>query len=317
MASQIRQWLFPAFEPQTQSLSSEALQLLTESRDRLIERDWKDAREGVYPIEILFDNNIEEFFKAYALIWQDYPQTWQRVISQTYKDFSPQIQKKEKDYPQYYFRNFHFQTDGYLSERSAEIYDLQVELLFNGAADVMRRRIIAPLKAGLHSDRGHLLDVACGTGRSLQFLQKTLPKMSLYGIDLSHPYLKKARERLGNKVHLKQGKGEALPYPDRFFTVVTSTFVFHEIPAPIRQQIFDECYRVLKPGGILILCDSLQAGDIPKLDPVLSNFATVFHEPYYLNYLQDNLSDRLQNSGFGKIETQIHWLSKYWIVRKS
>ena len=43
-------------------------------------------------------------------------------------------------------RNFHHQTDGYLSDFSASIYDLQVEILFNGSADSMRRRIIKPIK---------------------------------------------------------------------------------------------------------------------------------------------------------------------------
>ena len=44
----------------------------------------------------------------------------------------------------YYLQNFHYQTDGYLSDLSANLYDLQVEILFNGAADAMRRRIITP-----------------------------------------------------------------------------------------------------------------------------------------------------------------------------
>ena len=42
-------------------------------------------------------------------------------------------------YPDYY-QNFHHQTDGYLSDHQA-LYDLQVEILFNGSADAMRRRV--------------------------------------------------------------------------------------------------------------------------------------------------------------------------------
>ena len=52
----------------------------------------------------------------------------------------------KKLYPDYYLQNFHHQTDGYLSDHSAGIYDIQVEILFNGSADAMRRRIIKPLK---------------------------------------------------------------------------------------------------------------------------------------------------------------------------
>lgn len=316
IASQVRQWFFPSLEKQTQSLSPEALHLLKEYRDRLIEIDWKDYREGIYPIEILFDNDVEEFLKAYFLVWQDHPQTWQRVNSKKFKDFAPEIAKKEQEYPQYYFQNFHFQTDGYLSDRSAEIYDLQVELLFNGAADAMRRRILAPLKAGIIDKRGSILDIACGTGRSLQFIQAAFPQMSLYGIDLSEPYLQKAEQRLGKTVNLKRGQGEKLPYPDAFFSAVTSTFTFHELPRSIRKQIIAECDRVLKPGGIFVLCDSLQAGDTPEFDLVLSNFASIFHEPYYSDYVRDDLSNSLKETGFQNVEIQLHWLSKYWIARK-
>ena len=47
--------------------------------------------------------------------------------------------------PRYYQQNFHFQTDGYLSDHSARLYDFQVESLFAGTADVMRRRAYVPI----------------------------------------------------------------------------------------------------------------------------------------------------------------------------
>jgi len=50
-------------------------------------------------------------------------------------------------YPSYY-ANFHHQTNGYFSDLSANLYDLQVEILFGGSADAMRRRIIAPYAVG-------------------------------------------------------------------------------------------------------------------------------------------------------------------------
>jgi hypothetical protein len=64
-----------------------------------------------------------------------------------YQDFSPEVAKD--GYPSYYLQNFHHQTDGYLSDASANLYDLQVEILFGGSADVMRRRILAPLSKDL------------------------------------------------------------------------------------------------------------------------------------------------------------------------
>ena len=49
---------------------------------------------------------------------------------------------KTTKYPDYYLQNFHYQTDGWLSSKSAEIYDYQVESLFLGTADTMRRQIL-------------------------------------------------------------------------------------------------------------------------------------------------------------------------------
>jgi SAM-dependent methyltransferase len=93
-------------------------------------------------------------------------------------------------------------------------------------------------------------------------------------------------------------------------------FLFHELPGPIRQRVIEECYRVLQPGGLLVLCDSMQAADDPDFAPMLSNFPVMFHEPFYTHYLTDNLGDRLQQAGFGALTTNLHFVSKYWITEK-
>src|SRR6185295_7707451 len=101
--------------------------------------------------------------------------------------------------PAYYRRNFHWQTDGYLSRRSAELYDVGVELLFLGTADVMRRQIIPPIARHLAehgSPRARLLDVATGTGSALRQLALVCPELRYYGLDLSPYYIELARERL-------------------------------------------------------------------------------------------------------------------------
>jgi hypothetical protein len=47
--------------------------------------------------------------------------------------------------PDYFLQNFHYQTDGYLTEHSAKLYDTQVEVLFSGSANAMRRQCLVPL----------------------------------------------------------------------------------------------------------------------------------------------------------------------------
>jgi ubiquinone/menaquinone biosynthesis C-methylase UbiE len=260
----------------------------------------------------------------YPAVWLDLPQIWQRRQKQTYQQFSPEINLET--YPQYYRRNFHYQTDGYLSDTSANLYDLQVEILFNGFADTMRRRILKPLQQGLskfddyNSPAVRVLDLACGTGRTLKLIRATLPKASLFGVDLSPAYLRKANQLLseipGELPQLIQANGENLPYQDQYFHALTSIFLFHELPPSVRQRVIAECFRVIQPGGIFVICDSIQMIDSAEFKPMMENFAAIFHEPYYLDYINDDLRERLEKVGFINIQIENHLASKYWIAYK-
>jgi ubiquinone/menaquinone biosynthesis C-methylase UbiE len=271
---------------------------------------------------LLFDNPWDDFFRYYPLLWLDYPQMWERVKQQNYQDFSPEIDTD--GYPSYYVQNFHQQSNGYLSDLSANLYDLQVEILFAGAADAMRRRILAPLKQGLKAfesvQQTRILDVACGTGRTLKLIRAALPQASLFATDLSPAYLRKANELLsqipGELPQLLQANAEELPYVDDYFHAVTSIFLFHELPATVRQTVIEQCFRVTKPGGVFIICDSIQLSDSPELAHMMDSFPKTFHEPYYKHYTTDNLVERLQGVGFENIEMQVHFMSKYFIAHK-
>lgn len=315
--------LLPQRQQEIKSLSPETQAKLVEEREELLKIDWQEAQKGVYPFDILFDNPWGDFFRYYPQIWLDTPQIWQRIQNREYQSFAPQINKE--GYPRYYLQNFHHQTDGYLSDMSANLYDLQVEILFSGTADPMRRRILAPLKTALaHNDISakqiKVLDVACGTGRTLRFLRATLPNASLYGVDLSPAYLRKANQLLseipGELPQLVQANGESLPYLDNYFDGTTSVFLFHELPPEARQQVIEECFRVTKPGGTFIICDSMQKDDFPEFETMMDNFPVSFHEPYYKHYTTDNLVERLTKAGFENIQTENHFMSKYWLARK-
>jgi ubiquinone/menaquinone biosynthesis C-methylase UbiE len=324
LITHLRDLLLPKLRKRTQSVPNEVLLKLQERLNHLLETDWQDAQKGIYPKSLLFDNPWEDFFRFYPLIWFDIPQIWERVQQNKYQDFSSQTEID--GYPSYYLQNFHHQSDGYLSDLSANLYDLQVELLFSGSADPMRRRVIAPLKKGLRTFESviprqiRILDVASGTGRTLRMIRAALPQASLYGTDLSAAYLRKANKLLsqisGELPQLLQANAEELPYLDNYFHAVTSVFLFHELPATVRQTIIEECFRVIKPGGVFIICDSLQLNDFPEMAPILHNFQAIFHEPYYKHYSTDNLVERLEKAGFENVETQVNFISKYLIAQK-
>ena len=207
---------------------------------------------------------------------------------------SVRSQSEAGEVPAYYAQDFHFQPGGYLSQESARLYDVQVETLFYGAANAMRRAALGPIAEALRGQdqrRMSLLDIACGTGRLLRQIRLVWPALQLTGLDLSRSYLEEARAHMGSlrPARLLRGDAAALPLPDASQDIVTSVFLFHELPAEVRREVAREMARVLKPGGTLIFIDSLQMGDRPGWDGLLEAFPVRFHEPYYRHYTVDDL----------------------------
>lgn len=223
-------------------------------------------------------------------------------------------------YPRYYLQKFHFQSDGYLSVASAERYDYQVEILFGGGAAAMRRQALVPLRRELaaHAGRARLLDIGCGTGMFLREVKRNHPRLSITGLDLSAPYLDVARRRLAewSGVELVEAAAEAVPAPDAAYDIVTCVYLLHELPPAVRGKVAAEMRRVLKPGGLAILVDSLQLGDEPDYDATLEWFPTGFHEPFYAGYLRADL-DRLMGAGFTPEERIPAYFSKILTYRRN
>ena len=316
--------LAPDGAPRTVPVPAELLDQLRGAMDRLHARDWQEAEQGLYPASLLFDAPWLDYAGRYPLVWLDLPLTWQRRRQRRVRDLPDGVDPTA--YPEYYLQNFHHQTDGYLSDHSAALYDLQVELLFNGTAEPMRRRVIAPLRRGLERFTGRtpgqlrVLDVATGTGRTLRQLRGALPKAQLLGLDLSTAYLRQANRWLvqlpGELPQLVQGNAEAMPFADNSVQAISCVFLMHELPAEARQNVIQDCFRLLEPGGVLVLADSIQLADSPQFAAVMENFRRVFHEPYYRNYISDDIEARLHAAGFTDVEAENHFMTRVWSARR-
>ncbi len=224
--------------------------------------------------------------------------------------------------PAYYTQDFHFQNGGYLTAESARLYDVQVETLFMGAAAAMRRaalRPIAEFMRGRDQRRMSLVDVACGTGRFLRQVRLSYPALKLTGIDLSRPYLDEAGRHMRGlrAAELMAAPAEKMPLADASADIVTSVFLFHELPPDVRRGVAAEIARVLKPGGLFVFLDSLQMGDRPAWDGLLQAFPARFHEPYYRSYIVDDLDTMFAGSGLAPEITSSVFLSKLIVCRKA
>ena len=108
---------------------------------------------------------------------------------------------------------------------------------------------------------GDTLEVAIGTGLNLPFYGQ---QVQLTGIDFSPAMLGIARDRarqLGRTVSLQEADALALPFPDTSFDTVICTFSLCAIPDD--RRAVTEMTRVLRPGGLLLLADHVEASAWP------------------------------------------------------
>lgn len=300
-----------------ETLEPSAVAMLRHRYRALLEQDLANVERGYYPASMLFQIPYAEYARVMPRLMGDLPRVVRRKKKGDFRDLPSAVEPT--DYPAYYRRTFHWQSDGYLSRRSAELYDLGVELLFGGTADVMRRQTLPPIIEAARDSAGQprILDVACGTGRALAQLVRALPQARYDAIDLSPWYLDKARQNAGQaEASFTVGNAEALPWPAETFDATFSVYLFHELPRATRRKVWAEMQRVTKPGGTIVIMDSMQAADSPKMAFFLERFNEDMHEPFYKDYQRDDLAQGLSEVGLDVRRVTDEFLSKMLVARR-
>jgi ubiquinone/menaquinone biosynthesis C-methylase UbiE len=142
--------------------------------------------------------------------------------------------------------------------------------------------------------------------------------MRFYGVDLSPAYVRVARRRLTEVAELSLAveNGEALPFADAAFDVATSVYLFHELPRNARRNVVRELWRVVRPGGLVVFEDSAQLADSAEIATALREFPRDFHEPFYADYLEDDLAELLREAGFVVESSEPHLVAKVVVARR-
>jgi len=282
----------------------------------LFEKDLANAEAGLYPLPL---DIAQEMRRARASL--SYLADIPRVAARRRRSGHSELEGSAENLPRYYRQNFHYQTDGYLSADSARLYDFQVEALFGGTADAMRRRAYVPIARFLEKrkpKRSVLLDIGAGTGGFLSFVKRASPELKLIALDLSKPYLERAEKRLSAWPDVKflAAPAEKMPLADKSVDTAISIYLFHELPPQIRTKVAREIARVLKPGGIFVLAETIQYGDLPDCDGLIATFPDLLHEPYYDSFARQNLAALFAPAGLKLVETDIAYLTKISVFRK-
>jgi ubiquinone/menaquinone biosynthesis C-methylase UbiE len=318
LAEQVRQQEGESARPKPRS-DPRIDQRLSADRAALLEQDLANVEAGIYPVPADHDGSLLTLLDRSRLFFRDLPDVDDRRKRNATREVLNAKTRGRR--PDYYLQNFHFQSGGWLTEESADRYDTQVEVLFRGTANAMRRQALPPLAEAFsgHDQRKlRLIDIGCGTGRFLDFVKQAWPRLPALGLDLSEAYIRHARRHLKrwSRINLLVANAEAIPAPDNSCDAVTSIFMLHELPPEVRRTVIGEAARVLRPGGRLILMDSLQRGDEPDYDGMLERFPQHYHEPYYQTYVSEDFPAVARRCGLAHRRDTKAFVSKVMVFDK-
>jgi ubiquinone/menaquinone biosynthesis C-methylase UbiE len=210
------------------------------------------------------------------------------------------------NYPDYYHtQNFHGIEGGYLTQTAAITYDPITQYVLPPSEAWVRQRLMMEV----NSQPRRILDLGCGTGSMTLLLKQAFPYAVVTGLDLSPYMLAVAQDKAQQTqvdINWQHGNAESTPFAPVSFDLITAALLFHETPPAITQAILAESYRLLAPGGQILILDGNQ-----QIIRNLEWLNNVFEEPYIQAYAAGNLDAWLGKAGFDQVRTKdVFWINQ-------
>ncbi len=201
------------------------------------------------------------------------------------------------DCPEYFKRNYHYQTDGYFTCESAARYDHQIELLFLGLGHIMRKVAYSILSPTIN-ENATVLEFGAASGTSGHQFKLLYPKTTLDILEPGSGYLDYAREKYPTDFNESFcGFMERFRSPKKY-DLIFSCFVMHEIPFEYWDDVVHSIKENLKVDGHLLIIDAQQDVDKKEHQFALDQFAEDFYEPYFPEYRRNGLEEYFARKGF-------------------
>jgi tRNA (cmo5U34)-methyltransferase len=108
-----------------------------------------------------------------------------------------------------------------------------------------------------------VLELCCGEGMLAEAILERLPRARLSGLDGSPEMLRRAGQRLARFGERFQSRlfdlaSSEWRQPDGVYQAILSSLAIHHLDGPAKQRLYQDLYRMLSPGGVLLVADIIQ-----------------------------------------------------------